>query len=149
MSFPVGIGIVTYNRKEILSDTIDRVRALTRQPGAALVVADDGSNDGTEERVMTKKKMRFYPIKGDMAEVSGKSFSNGRDEERNLQLARVIMGERGYRAPRGKDNAMRQFRSETENAMIGGPGRFRLPARESHRRQPAGRGIFSLLFHRR
>ena len=47
MSFPVGIGIVTYNRKEILSDTIDRVRAFTRQPDAALVVADDGSSDGT------------------------------------------------------------------------------------------------------
>jgi glycosyltransferase involved in cell wall biosynthesis len=47
MSFSVGIGIVTYNRKAILSDTIDRVRAYTRQPGAALVVADDGSSDGT------------------------------------------------------------------------------------------------------
>jgi glycosyltransferase involved in cell wall biosynthesis len=47
MSFPVGIGIVTYNRKEILSDTIDQVRSFTRQPNAALVVADDGSSDGT------------------------------------------------------------------------------------------------------
>ena len=47
MSFSVGIGIVTYNRKDILSDTIDRVRDLTRQPDAALVVADDGSTDGT------------------------------------------------------------------------------------------------------
>jgi len=47
MSFTVGIGIVTYNRKAILSDTIDQVRALTRQPNAALVVADDGSTDGT------------------------------------------------------------------------------------------------------
>jgi glycosyltransferase involved in cell wall biosynthesis len=47
MSFTVGIGIVTYNRKEILGDTIDMVRAFTRQPNAALVVADDGSTDGT------------------------------------------------------------------------------------------------------
>ena len=47
MSFTVGIGIVTYNRKEIVSDTIDKVRAFTRQPNAALVVADDGSSDGT------------------------------------------------------------------------------------------------------
>jgi glycosyltransferase involved in cell wall biosynthesis len=47
MSFSVGIGIVTYNRKAVLSDTIDQVRAFTRQPGAALVVADDGSGDGT------------------------------------------------------------------------------------------------------
>jgi glycosyltransferase involved in cell wall biosynthesis len=47
MSFPVGIGIVTYNRKEILRDTIDQVRTFTRQPNAAMVVADDGSSDGT------------------------------------------------------------------------------------------------------
>jgi glycosyltransferase involved in cell wall biosynthesis len=47
MSFAVGIGIVTYNRRAILSDTIDQVRALTRHPNAALVVADDGSTDGT------------------------------------------------------------------------------------------------------
>jgi glycosyltransferase involved in cell wall biosynthesis len=47
MSFAVGIGIVTYNRKAILNDTIDRVRTFTRQPNAALVVADDGSSDGT------------------------------------------------------------------------------------------------------
>jgi hypothetical protein len=47
MSFTVGIGIVTYNRKDILSDTIDKVRAFTRQPNAAMVVADDGSSDGT------------------------------------------------------------------------------------------------------
>ena len=47
MSFRVGVGIVTYNRKELLSGTIDQVRALTRQPDAALVVADDGSSDGT------------------------------------------------------------------------------------------------------
>ncbi len=47
MSFPVGIGIITYNRKDILAETIERVRALTREPDAALVVADDGSTDGT------------------------------------------------------------------------------------------------------
>jgi glycosyltransferase involved in cell wall biosynthesis len=47
MTFSVGIGIVTYNRRDILGDTIDRVRDLTRQPDAALVVADDGSTDGT------------------------------------------------------------------------------------------------------
>ncbi|MDR3533473.1 MAG: glycosyltransferase [Rhodopila sp.] len=55
MSFPVGIGIVTYNRREIVSDTIDRVRAFTRQPGAALVVADDGSSDGTLEMLRDKQ----------------------------------------------------------------------------------------------
>lgn len=49
MSFPVGIGIITYNRKDIVAATIDRVRALTREPDAAFVVADDGSTDGTLE----------------------------------------------------------------------------------------------------
>jgi glycosyltransferase involved in cell wall biosynthesis len=49
MSFPVGIGIITYNRKDIVAATIDRVRALTREPDAAVVVADDGSTDGTLE----------------------------------------------------------------------------------------------------
>ncbi len=54
MSFPVGIGIVTYNRREILSETIDQVRAYTREPDAVLVVADDGSSDGT--LVMLREK---------------------------------------------------------------------------------------------
>jgi glycosyltransferase involved in cell wall biosynthesis len=54
MSFTVGIGIVTYNRMEILSDTIDTVRAMTRQSNAALVVADDGSTDGTLEMLRRK-----------------------------------------------------------------------------------------------
>ncbi len=43
----IGIGIVTYNRKEILAATIDRVRRLTRHAAVDLVVADDGSSDGT------------------------------------------------------------------------------------------------------
>ena len=43
----VGIGVVTYNRKDIVSDTIDCVRAMTRHDDAMLVVADDGSSDGT------------------------------------------------------------------------------------------------------
>jgi glycosyltransferase involved in cell wall biosynthesis len=55
MPFPVGIGIVTYNRRAILSETIDRVRAFTRQPNAALVVADDGSSDGTPAMLRDKQ----------------------------------------------------------------------------------------------
>jgi glycosyltransferase involved in cell wall biosynthesis len=43
----VGIGIITYNRKDLVAGTIDRVRKLTGQPDALLVVADDGSTDGT------------------------------------------------------------------------------------------------------
>jgi glycosyltransferase involved in cell wall biosynthesis len=55
MPFSVGIGIITYNRKAILSDTIDRVRAYTSQPGAAIVVADDGSSDGTGAMLREKQ----------------------------------------------------------------------------------------------
>src|SRR5664279_2793859 len=47
MSLPLGIGIITYNRKDIVAATIERVRTLTLEPGTALLVADDGSSDGT------------------------------------------------------------------------------------------------------
>ena len=43
----IGIGIVTYNRKDILAETVARVRRFTRQPEVEFVVADDGSTDGT------------------------------------------------------------------------------------------------------
>lgn len=42
----LGIGIATYNRAERLRATLDRVRRLTRTPHR-LLVADDGSSDGT------------------------------------------------------------------------------------------------------
>jgi len=49
MTFRVGIGVITYNRKELVAEIVDRVRTLTREPDTALVVADDGSSDGTLE----------------------------------------------------------------------------------------------------
>lgn len=55
MSFPVGIGIVTYNRRSIVADTIDRVRQFTHHPDAVMVVADDGSSDGTLEMLREKR----------------------------------------------------------------------------------------------
>src|SRR6476469_6267004 len=55
MSFALGIGIVTYNRRDIVGDTIDRVREFTRRPDTAFVVADDGSNDGTLEMLRQKQ----------------------------------------------------------------------------------------------
>jgi glycosyltransferase involved in cell wall biosynthesis len=288
MSFTVGIGIVTYNRKDILSDTIDKVRVFTRQANAALVVADDGSSDGTlamlrdkrvpvitginmgiawnknralfllshmlgcetvilleddtrpardgweaewieaaqrwghvnyaadwmpqpflsgagtaadpfrsdmvtaqcsaysraaltfggyfdprfrgyghehvehtrrlvrvgyggtDQRIDGKEEVRYYLIKGDLTVISSQSYHNSVEEERNLQLARGIMGEQGYRSPWGKDHEMRQFRSETESAMSDGPDRFRLtPADPSAVRvQQIEPGFFSRLFQR-
>jgi glycosyltransferase involved in cell wall biosynthesis len=43
----IGIGIVTYNRRDVLKTTIERVRRFTSHPEVDLVVADDGSTDGT------------------------------------------------------------------------------------------------------
>ena len=46
----LGIGVITFNRREIVDETIERVLARTRQP-FCLVVADDGSEDGTADRL--------------------------------------------------------------------------------------------------
>jgi glycosyltransferase involved in cell wall biosynthesis len=54
MPFRVGIGIITFNRKDLVDSTIARVRALTRESDAALVIADDGSSDGTLEMLRDK-----------------------------------------------------------------------------------------------
>jgi GT2 family glycosyltransferase len=48
MANRVGIGIVTYNRKDVLAETVAQVRARTRLP-CLLAVADDGSDDGTAD----------------------------------------------------------------------------------------------------
>jgi glycosyltransferase involved in cell wall biosynthesis len=46
MSLRLGIGIVTYNRRALVAETVTRVLAHTIHP-FTLVVADDGSQDGT------------------------------------------------------------------------------------------------------
>ena len=46
MATRVGIGIITCNRKDVLLETLARVRAHTQSP-CVLAVADDGSDDGT------------------------------------------------------------------------------------------------------
>jgi glycosyltransferase involved in cell wall biosynthesis len=51
----LGIGIVTHNRKDILASTIEDVRRYTRQADAMLVVADDGSSDGTPGMLREKR----------------------------------------------------------------------------------------------
>jgi glycosyltransferase involved in cell wall biosynthesis len=50
MAARVGIGVITYNRRDVLAETLARVRAHTTSP-YELVVADDGSWDGTVELV--------------------------------------------------------------------------------------------------
>src|SRR5690242_19355284 len=44
----LGLGIITYNRKEALQKCLERIRSFTRTP-YQLVVADDGSEDGSAE----------------------------------------------------------------------------------------------------
>jgi glycosyltransferase involved in cell wall biosynthesis len=44
----LGLGIITYNRKETLQGCLERIRSHTRTP-YQLVVADDGSEDGSAE----------------------------------------------------------------------------------------------------
>jgi GT2 family glycosyltransferase len=288
MPFTVGIGIVTYNRCEILSDTIDRVRTFTRNHDAALVVADDGSSDGTlamlgekrvpvitganmgiawnknralfllsrmldcetvilleddtqptrpgwetewvdaakrwghvnyagdwmhehfesgsgtaadpvhslavtaqcsaysrdaltyggyfdsrfkgyghehvehtrrlmrvgyggtDELVNGMERIRYFMIKGDLTVVSSKSYFDSDDVERNLQLARAIMGQQGYRAPWGEDRELRQFRSETQSAMRDGPGHFYIQPDHGRAAPPQTplREAFTRLFNR-
>jgi GT2 family glycosyltransferase len=53
MAARIGIGIITYNRKDVLIETLARVRAHTKEPHL-LVVADDGSADGTDEAVRSQ-----------------------------------------------------------------------------------------------
>jgi hypothetical protein len=104
---------------------------------------------GTDEWVDGGERVTYKLIKGDVTEVSSKSYYVAAQEERNLELARGIMGVQGYRAPWGLDDEMRQFRSETESAMSEGPGRFRLTRVESRTPQEdtSDRGFFSRLFY--
>jgi GT2 family glycosyltransferase len=53
MATRVGIGIITCNRKDVLAETLARVRAHTTSQ-CALVVADDGSSDGTADLVRSQ-----------------------------------------------------------------------------------------------
>ena len=49
MSLHVGIGVITFNRKDVLQETVERLRAHTLHANTSLMIADDGSTDGTLE----------------------------------------------------------------------------------------------------
>lgn len=55
MNEKIGIGIVTYNRLSVLKETIDKVLQYTKTKKYALLVADDGSTDGTIDYLKEKK----------------------------------------------------------------------------------------------
>jgi glycosyltransferase involved in cell wall biosynthesis len=52
MSLALGIGVITFNRKAVLHDTIGAAIRHTRH-AFTLVVADDGSTDGTREAMLS------------------------------------------------------------------------------------------------
>src|ERR1700712_3829984 len=49
MMLKLGIGIPSFNRKPILRETINSIRVMTKYLPSVLVVADDGSSDGTAD----------------------------------------------------------------------------------------------------
>jgi len=55
MPLQLGIGIVTYNRKNVAAETLDRVRRHTKYPFTTIAVADDGSTDDTMAMLQTHK----------------------------------------------------------------------------------------------
>jgi glycosyltransferase involved in cell wall biosynthesis len=79
MAIRVGIGIITYNRKEVLLETLARVRALTLLP-CELVVADDGSWDGTVAMVRAQN----------IAVVTGRNMGIAWNKNRALFLLAAI-----------------------------------------------------------
>jgi glycosyltransferase involved in cell wall biosynthesis len=285
MPFRLGIGIITFNRKELVGSTIDRVRALTRESDTALVIADDGSSDGTLEMLREKQipvvtginmgiawnknralfllshllgceavilleddtqpsiagwetqwvlaaqrwghvnyagewmrehfvsgsgtaddpvessmvtaqcaaysrvaltyagyfdprfkgyghehvehtrrlirvgfggsdgqhdgkeRVLFKMIDSGITVLPTKSYFQADENERNLLLARQIMGNQDYRAPWGNDRELRQFRSEMDSAMRGGGDRFRLHGSppQTVAGTPPPRGLFGRL----
>jgi glycosyltransferase involved in cell wall biosynthesis len=54
MSYSIGIGVVTFNRGGVLFDTLRAIAKHTKTP-VNLVVADDGSTDGTHEALRRSK----------------------------------------------------------------------------------------------
>jgi glycosyltransferase involved in cell wall biosynthesis len=56
MAIRVGIGVITYQRKDVLAETLASVRAHTTAP-YVLIVADDGSADGTASMVRAQNIM--------------------------------------------------------------------------------------------
>ncbi|MFO1028907.1 MAG: discoidin domain-containing protein [Acetobacteraceae bacterium] len=78
----LGIGIITFNRRDLVAETIDRVRALTRQADACLVVADDASTDGTQDMVRGRG----------VALVTGENFGVAWNKNRALFLLNQLVG---------------------------------------------------------
>jgi len=79
MALRVGIGVVTYNRKDVLLETLARIRAHTASE-CALAVADDGSSDGTPEAVRAQQ----------LTLVSGRNMGIAWNKNRALYLLAAV-----------------------------------------------------------
>jgi hypothetical protein len=72
----LGIGIITYNRRAVLSETLDRVQRHTRHPRTVVAVADDGSTDGTLDMLRARQVLT----------VTGRNMSVAWNKNRALFL---------------------------------------------------------------
>ncbi len=77
----LGIGIVTYNRRSILSETLDRVQQHTRHPRTIVAVADDGSTDGTLDMLRARQVLT----------VTGRNMSIAWNKNRALFLLSELL----------------------------------------------------------
>jgi len=80
MALRVGIGIITFNRKDRVVETLARVRAHTKS-SCVLIVADDGSQDGTADL------MRSHNV----TTVSGQNMGIAWNKNRALFLLSAII----------------------------------------------------------
>jgi GT2 family glycosyltransferase len=81
MAVRVGIGVITCNRKDVLNETLTRLRAHTRTP-CIVAVADDGSHDGTAEMVRSQQ----------ITLVTGRNMGIAWNKNRALYLLSVLAG---------------------------------------------------------
>ena len=81
MPLELGIGIATYNRRDVLAATLDRVERHTKYPFTKIVVADDGSTDGTADMLASRK----------VTTVSGTNMGIAWNKNRALFLATELL----------------------------------------------------------
>lgn len=77
----LGIGIISYNRRSVLSETLDRVQQHTRHPRTIVAVADDGSTDGTLDMLRARQVLT----------VTGRNMSIAWNKNRALFLLSELL----------------------------------------------------------
>lgn len=81
MALRLGIGVATFNRRGVLAEVLDRIARHTTYPDTRLVVADDGSRDGTREML----RERQIPL------VSGQNMGVAWNKNRALFLLSELL----------------------------------------------------------